>query len=466
MTTSIHDPARTALEAGVEGPVLFAGDPRIEHELAGFNLAVRHDPHVVVGATSAADVAAAVRYAARRDLAVGVHATGHGGFSSRDTVIVSTHRMLACSVDPVLATATVQAGVPWSMVISAAAPHGLAPLSGSASSVGAVGYTVGGGAGPIIRSHGFAADHVTSLEMVTADGQVRVVDGEHDPDLFWAVRGGKANFGVVTQLTTRLVRLSTLYAGAVYFPGEHAVELLHSWREWVDTLDERTTSSIALLRLPDLPHVPAPLRGRLTVHLRFAHTGDPESGRLILEPMLRTAPSLIDTVREMPYSEVDSIHNDPTEPMPAWSRGSFLRALPAEALDTLLDQAGPGVQSPLVVVELRHLGGAASRHPVPDNAVTGRDAPFAVNAVGPLFPPVAEIVPNVGHRLLDALAPWSTGQEPVNFSGGPRTPGDGTTAWPAAIRERLLDVKRRHDPDNVFRTGFALLATGSQPQNA
>jgi FAD binding domain len=461
MTTSIHDPARAALEAGVSGPVLFAGDPRIDHELAGFNLAVRHEPHVVVGATNAADVAAAVRYAARRGLAVGIHATGHGGYASRDTVIVSTHRMLACSVDPALATATVQAGVPWSMVISAAAPHGLAPLSGSASSVGAIGYTVGGGAGPIIRSHGFAADHVTSLQLVTADGQVRVVDAEHDPDLFWAVRGGKANFGVVTQMTTRLVRLPTLYAGAVYFPGEQAAELLHGWRAWVDTLDERTSSSIALVRLPDRPHVPAPLRGRLTVHLRFAHTGDAESGRATLEPMLRLAPPLIDAVREMPYSDVDSIHNDPTEPLPAWSRGSFLSGLPAAALDRLLDQAGPGVESPLVVVELRHLGGAASRHPDPDNSVAGRDAPFVVNAVGPLFPPIAEIVPTVGQRLLDALAPWSTGQEPVNFSGGPRTPGDGISAWPVAIRERLLEVKRRHDPDNVFRTGFALLAAGA-----
>src|SRR3954454_16144293 len=125
MTTSIHDPARTALEAGVAGPVLFAGDPRIDVELAGFNLAVRHQPHVVVGATSAADVAAAVRYAARRGLAVGVHATGHGGVSSSDTVIISTQRMQACSVDPVLGEATVQAGVRWSTVMSAAAPHGL-----------------------------------------------------------------------------------------------------------------------------------------------------------------------------------------------------------------------------------------------------------------------------------------------------------------------------------------------------
>jgi hypothetical protein len=119
------------------------------------------------------------------------------------------------------------------------------------------------------------------------------------------------------------------------------------------------------------------------------------------------------------------------------------------------------VQTPLVVVELRHLGGAAGRHPDPDNAVTGRDAPFVVNAVGPLFPPIADIVPDVGHRLLDALAPWSTGQEPVNFSGGPRSSGDGSSAWPDPIRERLLEVKRRHDPDNVFRTGFALRTTGA-----
>src|SRR4051794_9075262 len=239
MTTNVHDPSRTALEAGVAGPVLFAGDPRIEQEISGFNRAVRHEPHVVVGATSAADVAAAVRYAARRGLAVGVHATGHGGASSRDTVIVSTHRMQHHSIDPLAATATVQAGVVWSTIIPAAAWHGLAPLSGSSSAVGAIGYTVGGGAGPVIRSYGFAADRVTSLQMVTADGRIRDVDAEHDPDLFWAVLGGKANFGVVTEMTTGLVQLRTLYGGAIYYPGEHAAALLHIWRQWVDSLDER-----------------------------------------------------------------------------------------------------------------------------------------------------------------------------------------------------------------------------------
>ncbi len=390
-----------------------------------------------------------------------MHATGHGGVSSSDTVIVSTRRLQACSVDRALATATLQAGVAWSRVITSAAPYGLAPLSGSSSTVGAIGYTLGGGAGPLIRTYGFAADHVRSLRMVTADGRIRLVNASADPDLFWAVLGGKANFGVVTEMTTGLVQLATVYGGAVYYPGEHARELLHAWRAWVDTLDERTTSSIALLRLPDLPHVPAPLRGRLTVHLRFAHTGDAESGRQILEPIRHSAPTLIDTVREMPYSEVDSIHNDPTEPMPVWSGGTFLRELPVEALDTLLEQAGPAAQSPMVLVELRHLGGAASRHPVPDNAVTGRDAAFVVNAVGPLFPPIAELVPQVGQRLLDALAPWATGQEPVNSSGGPRTPGDGSLAWPAETRARLLEIKAKYDPDNVFRTGYALLASGA-----
>lgn len=440
------------------GPVLLAGDPRIDGELAGYNTAVRHQPAAVFAAARAEDVAAAVRYASRRGLAVGVHATGHGGAPSHDTVIVTTHRMQQFGIDPVARRAWVAAGVRWAPVIEAAARHGLAPLNGSTSDAGVVGYTVGGGMGPMVRRFGNAADHVTGLELVTADGQIRQVDADHDPDLFWAVRGGKANFGIVTRLAFDLMPVNRLYGGAIYYPGAHAATLLHTYREWSATLDEDTTTSIALLRLPDLPQVPAPLRRNVTVHLRFAHLGDPAQGARIVAPMRHAAPALIDGVRDMPYAEVDTIHNDPTDPMPSWDRGAFLRDLPTEAIDTLLDAAGPQhEQLPLIMVELRQFGGAASRQPQPPNASGGRDATYSVGVVGPLPPPLRDVVPAVGQGLLDVMAPWGTGEVPVNFAADIRTPADIGRPWPPRTYQRLLEVKHRYDPTNTFRTGNALI---------
>jgi FAD/FMN-containing dehydrogenase len=184
----------------VAGPVLRPGDPAWADEIAGFNLAWTPTPAVVVGATGTVDVAAAVRYAAGVGKRVAVQATGHGLMADFDNaVLVTTRRMTDVEIDPVARTARVQAGVGWRAVIDAAAPHGLAPLNGSSSQVGVVGYTTGGGLGPMARRYGFAADHVTRFTIVTADGAVRDVRADStdpdDVDLFWAVRGGKAASG-------------------------------------------------------------------------------------------------------------------------------------------------------------------------------------------------------------------------------------------------------------------------------
>ena len=175
-------------------------------EAAGFNTAVVHRPDLVVAARAVADVAAAVAHARRTGTRVAVQATGHGAARPLEGgVLVSTRAMQEVSVDPVARTARVAAGVRWRAVIDAAAPYGLAPLSGSSSGVGAVGYTLGGGMGHLGRRHGFSADHVRRVELVTADGRIRSVTADSDPELFWAVRGGQARFGIVTELEIDLV---------------------------------------------------------------------------------------------------------------------------------------------------------------------------------------------------------------------------------------------------------------------
>jgi FAD/FMN-containing dehydrogenase len=444
------------LELSVTGPVLVPGDPGLAAELAAFNTAHAPEPAVVVGATCSEDVAAAVRWASARGLSVAVQATGHGLVETLSgAVLITTRRMSDVTVDPVTRSARVGAGVVWRQVIDTAAPHGLAPLAGSSSGVGVVGYTLGGGVGPLGRRYGFAADHVRRARLVTPDGEIRDVDHRSDPELFWALRGGKGSFGIVTELEFGLVPVTGLHGGGLFFPGSAARDVLHAYRGWVATLPEETTTSVAILRLPPLPALPEVLRGRTVVHLRFAHLGPADDGAALLAPMRAVAPALIDTVADLPFAAADAIHMDPTDPLPAHERGTLLRELPAAAVDELLAAAGPEVELPLAIVELRHLGGALGRPaPVP-NAVTGREAAFSCLVIGPMAAPVAGIVPGVVASVVDRLAPWSTGGSLLNFVGG-RGAQQVAGLWGADDRARLLAVKRRLDPAGVLRHGHVI----------
>src|SRR3954454_11757974 len=297
MTTTTAAPADTqypspldALRRQVAGPVLEPGDADYDAEVATWNQITTHRPPIVVGAVCADDVQAAVRYAVKHRLSVAVQATGHGAsFPVTDGILITTKRMTNVAVDVQRGTARFGAGAKWAHVIEASAPYGLAPLSGSTSDVGAVGYTVGGGMGPLGRRYGFSADRVRSIEIVTGDGKLRTITADDDSGLFWGIRGGRSNLGIVTAMEIDLVLLPRLYGGGIFFDGADASTVVHAWREWVQTVPEEMTSSIALLRLPDIEQVPPPLRGRLTVHLRIAYVGEPCWGEKLVAPMRAAA---------------------------------------------------------------------------------------------------------------------------------------------------------------------------------
>ncbi|MEO9014455.1 MAG: FAD-binding oxidoreductase, partial [Terrimesophilobacter sp.] len=359
MTISLND-----LRVSARGAVLLPGDADFAAECTGFNLAVVQHPGVVVAATSVDDVVAAVKYAADNGLVVHVQATGHGvGAATAGGMLITTSRMKSVVIDPEQRTATVSAGVTWGEVVAAASPHGLAPLNGSSVGVGVVGYTLGGGMGPMGRTFGFAADYVRRIQIVVADGTVLEVDADHQPELFWALRGGKCNIGIVTELEFGLMPVSEYYGGGIFYPGVAAATVLHKFRSWALALPEQATTSIALLRLPDLPDVPEPLRGRLSVHLRFVYVGDEEQGSALIAPMREVAHPLVDMVAMTPYSAIGSVHQDPVDPLPAWDGSALLRELPEAAVDALLAAAGPDVEIPLILAEVRYLGGALARQP-------------------------------------------------------------------------------------------------------
>ena len=438
----------TATTTQLTGTVHRPGDPGYPAAVTGSNLAVVHAPAVVVEAHEPADVAAAVRYATEAGLRVAVQSTGHGarGPVGPDVLLLRTGALDSVTVDPATCTATVGAGVRAGALIAAAAEHGLAPVTGAAPTVGLVGLSTGGGLGPLARALGFAADRIRSLEVVTADGEERHVAAESEPDLFFALRGGGGGVAVVTSMTVDLVELPGFWGGAVFFPGADAAAVLHAWRSWAPSLPTEVTTSIALLRLPPLPQLPEPLRGQFVVHLRIASVGSPEDGAALLAPMLAVAPPALNAVAALPCTALGSVHMDPADPVPSADGGCVLGEFTAEAADALLALVGPGVQTPLLVAEVRALGGAMAVPPAVPNAVSGRDARWSLFTVGVLAPPVAELVPAAVEELLTAMEPWRAGVQ-YNLAAG-RGLAD---AWPDDVLARLQQVTRDRDPHGLFR---------------
>ena len=431
--------------------MLTPGEEGYDEELKGFQTAARRQPDVVVGATGEDDVRRAVRFAADRAMPVAVQGTGHGLSAMRGGVLITTRRMTGVRVDTGERTAWIEAGAPWSKVVEAAAPHGLAPLSGSAPGVCASSYLLGGGLGLMARAYGYGADHVRSIDAVTASGELRHVTPDEDADLFWAMRGGRDNFGIATAVEVDLVPVSRLYGGGLFFDASRAGDVLDAWVRWTSGVPDEMTSSLAMVPFPDIPVLPEPLRGRHAVHIRIAYTGDAERGARLVEPLRAVAPRIMERVQDMPYTESGSICNDPPDPMPYHGSSAMLRDLDDAAIRALLDVGGPDASHKLIL-ELRHLGGALARRPAVPNAVGHRDARFALGVLSRL--PDADADHSEARAVHDdlhgRLSRWSLGRC-LNFTYGELTPEEVGTAYDAGDYERLRQLKRRYDPANTFR---------------
>ncbi|WP_024805874.1 FAD-binding oxidoreductase [Nocardia sp. BMG51109] len=449
----MRDSDVAGLRAEVSGAVLLPGAPGYSAEAACFEQSVEHHPALIVAADGPADVMAAVRFAAAHGLTVAVQSTGHGvGPAATDAVLVSTRRMNDARVDPEAGTAWVSAGTSWRTVLDLAAPYDLAPLAGSAPQVGAVGYTLGGGMGALSRRYGFAADHVRALEVVTADGSPRRVSPTADPELFWALRGGRGNFGIVTGMTMDLFPVAELYGGGLYFAGEQLAEVLHAYRRWAVETPEEMSSSLALLPFPDLPPIPAPLRGRYIAHIRIAYAGDSGKGESVVRPLRNIAIPLLDTVTTIPYAEVGRIHADPEEPAPTRNQSTQLRELDEAAAETLLSLITPTLDA-LFAVEIRHLGGALARPPVRPSAVARTLGAFQLYVVSKLDGERDDRIRAAQEHLFETMAPWDTGRKTLNFLSGTtnRSPEAVRAAYEESDYTRLARLKARYDPDNMFR---------------
>ncbi|MFJ9035791.1 FAD-binding oxidoreductase [Streptomyces sp. NPDC102406] len=445
---------RNDISVSTSPAVLRPGDAGYDDELAGFQTGFTHRPDAIYAAAGPEDVVAAVRHAAAGGLPVGVQATGHGlPGDAEGGVLISTRRMDEVTVDPVARTARVGAGARWGAVAAAATEHGLAPLNGSAPGVGVVGYVLGGGLPVLAREFGYAADHVTAVDVVTADGASRHVTADSDPGLFGGLLGGGANLGVVTALEMGLVPVTRLYGGFLAYDGRATdpADILRAYARWTATVPATLTSSLAALVYPDLPMLPPHLRGQYVVSVRIASTGSAEEGERLVAP-LRAAlgPAVTDTLREMPYGESPSIHNDPEFPHAYYGDSVFLDELDVAAVTGLFARCGPAADA-MHVVQLNHLGGALSR-PAP-NAVPYRDAGWLVRILSPLDGSSKEAARAHQGRAFAAVAGHTLGRS-LNFAfgGGDRPEG----LYDAGTRKRLADLKAAYDPANLFRRNYNL----------
>ena len=431
-------------------PLALPGDDRYARLAMPFNTAVTSTPAAVAEARGAEDVAEAVRSAAAAGLPVAVQATGHGIAGTLDgALLVHTGGLDECAVHPD-GWARVGAGVRWQQVLDTAAPYGLAGLAGSAPGVGVVGYTTGGGIGPVSHTFGYAYDLVRAVELVTGDGELRRVEPGHE--LFAAVRGGKGAVGIVTAMEFDLVEQREVYGGALWFDGAAAADVLAAWRTWSQALPEQATTSIALMQLPPLPAVPPPLAGKLTVSVRYVWTGSAADGQELLRPLRAVAEPIADTVTTLPYASIGAVHSDPVDPMPTHEETDMLRSLPAEAVDALLGVAGPGSGSPQVMVELRQLGGALARPPAEPDMLCHRAEAYNLTVIGVLVPPVADAVPAHGAAVRTAMAPWATGGAEPNFAAGSGADRLARSYDPPTLA-RLTALADKYDPARVLRVG-------------
>jgi hypothetical protein len=448
--TAITRRTTDTLRAAIHGEVFVPGDLGYDQARQAWNLTTDQRPSVVVLAESAADVVHAMRFARSQGMRIAPQGTGHGSEpleSLEGVMLLRTMRMRRVSIDPAGRIARAEAGALWQDVTVPAGQHGLAALAGSSPNVGVTGYTLGGGLGWLARRYGLAANSVTAAELVTPDSHLVRADAGREPDLFWAVRGGGGSVGVVTALRMRLYPVRDLYAGALFFPIQRSAEVLHAWRAWTGTVPDEVTSLGRILRLPPVPEVPEPLRGRAFALVEAAYLGDAGTGAELTQPLRQLGPEL-DTFATIPAPALQQLHMDPDQPVPNQGDGAFLSDVPAAAIDAVVALAGPDADTPLLSVEIRHLGGALAR-PAPNGGAQPKiDAEYLIFAAG--FTPTPDLTAAVrahAQTLKDALGAWHAGYDYYNFQ---ETPALASAVLPPASYHRLQQIKARYDPGQAI----------------
>jgi FAD/FMN-containing dehydrogenase len=432
----------------VAGRIVLPDDEDWDAARGTFNLAIDQRPAAVAFPCDERDVALLVRMARDRGLRLAPQAAGHNAGplgSLEDTLVVNTSNLTDVQIDPAAKRVRVGGGVKWEGVTGRLSAAGFAALHGSSPDVGIAGYSLGGGMGWLARKHGLQANSVTALEIVTADSRLLRVDADHEPDLFWALRGGGGNFGVVTAVEFAVYPVDQLYAGVMLFGFEQAAEVLHAWTSLLPDAPDELMSWAALLHLPDLPFVPEPLRGGSFAAVWGALLGDEREGRRLFSRFRDLGP-MMDTFATVHPIALAELAMDPPAPLPYLTGHQLLDDLPGSAIDSLVAEAGLG--SGLGMLQFRHMGGALARQPGQAGARATLPGEICMFALG-IVPDenAAAVVQRSLESIDEILDPNQVGLYP-NFV---EEPSDPSEFFDAMTWARLRQIKAEYDPDDVFK---------------
>lgn len=453
LTIDTTSAALRELRLRVKGAVHGPGDAGWDTARQAWNLMADQRPTAVVHAADAADVRAVVDLARAAGLQVAPQGTGHNAAplgDLADTILLRTDAMRKVELDFERRIGRVEAGVQWLEVTAPASERGFAPLAGSSPDVGVVGYTLGGGMSWLGRQYGFAANNVTAIEAVTADGELRRLTADEGTDLFWAMRGGGGAFAVVTTLEFRIFEVPELSAGALFYPIDRAPEVLRRWRDWMLEAPDAFTTSARLLHVPPMPELPEEVRGQSFVVIDGAALASREVVDAELRGLRELGP-VMDGFEEVPPVALSRIHMDPEEPVPAEGDHAVVGEVDDALIDGLIDLAGTPGETALLMAELRQLGGAFGRAP------EGAGARDRFEGDGLLFAVGMAMDEQMAVALRQDLAAFREmtfdlrTDHYLNFAEQPEARVHRPEVW-----QRLAEIKADVDPDDVIRSNHPI----------
>ena len=456
MATQVLDTAAIEqLDASVKGEVITPERKGFDEARTVFNAMVDKRPAAIVRCKDPHDVMAAIDLARVRAAEVAVRSGGHGVTGSQLSdggIVIDLTPMKRIHVDPTARIARVQAGVTWGELDAATQEHGLAVTGGRVPSTGVAGLTLGSGSGWLERKFGFTCDNLVEADVVTADGRFVRANATENSDLFWALKGGGGNFGVVTQFTFRLHKVGpTIYGGMLVFPGPRAAEIARAYRDFMAGAPDEVGGALAFLTAPPEPFVPEEARGKPAAGIVVSYAGDPAEGERVFAPLKQLGPA-VDLVAPMPYVAVQQLLEHPNPPghRHYW-KADLLDDLPDEAIDVIAEAAMRMV-SPFTVALFQPLGGAVARVPADATALGRRDARWAYHALSQ-WADAADDERNIewARSLARSLEPYTSGGVYITY------PSDvGEDRVRDAFRDhygRLVAIKDRYDPANLFHLG-------------
>ncbi len=441
--------------AGFRGQLLVPGDDQYDAARQVFNGMVDRRPAVIARCIDAGDVTAAVGVARDRGWPLSVYGGGHGvpGYAVCDAgVCVDLRLMKRIKVDAEWHTVRAEGGATWGELDAATQAHGLAVTGGRVSTTGIAGLALGGGSGWLERKLGYTCDNLIAAEVVTADGRQVKASATEQPDLFWALRGGGGNFGVVTAFHFRLHRVGpTVQGGFLLHPAAAASRVVRFWRDFMLSAPDEVGSAVAFICAPNDERVPAPARGKPAVGIIVCYAGDPDEGARVLEPLVRFGPPAVELVQPMPYVALQQIL-DPGNPagrLNYWT-AEFLAEMPDAAVDTLAARATRPL-SPFSQVIVVAAGGAIARVDEAAMACGLRQMPWNIHYIS-MWEDPADTDANIDHtkELSAAMRPWAPGRVYLNWIGD-EGPDRVVAAFGPEKYRRLQAIKTAWDPENLFR---------------